>query len=137
MSAIRIFAILGAVAVSLALQYGLGAPSYVSLPSGVAAYFVIRFSRDARQNLSWKLGYGRGKEGRTWSEPWWVDRKVYALAYMQGKLADMQAKGASKAPSDYERDDMDSEKQRTMFSQGAALRKQQQPEPEESFRAES
>jgi hypothetical protein len=81
----RIIAILIGVGISLGLYNSLGAPSYVSLPLGAVAYLVIRFWRDAHQNLSWKLGYGRGKAGRPWSEPWWVDRKIYALAYMQGK----------------------------------------------------
>ena len=40
---IRIGAILGAVAVSFALQNGFGVSRDVSLLSGVAAYFVIRF----------------------------------------------------------------------------------------------
>jgi hypothetical protein len=39
------------------------------------------------QMLSWKLGYGRGKEGRVYSCPWWANRVVYAVAYMQGKEA--------------------------------------------------
>jgi hypothetical protein len=41
--------------------------------------------QDLHQNLSWKLGHGRGKEGRAYSCPWWVDKMVYSLAYMQGK----------------------------------------------------
>jgi hypothetical protein len=41
--------------------------------------------RDWHQTLSWKLGYGRAKAGRPYSCPWWVDKTVYALAYMQGK----------------------------------------------------
>jgi hypothetical protein len=43
--------------------------------------------KDWHQTLSWKLGYGRGKERRAYSCPWWVDKVVYALAYMQGKEA--------------------------------------------------
>ena len=85
MSANRIIAILVAIGISSGLQLGLGAPSYISLTLGVVAYFAVRFARDARQNLSWKLGYGRGKAGRPWTAPWWVDRQIYALAYMQGK----------------------------------------------------
>jgi hypothetical protein len=85
MSANRIIAIPVAIGISSGLQFGLGAPSYVSLIVGAVAYFAIRFSRDAHQNLSWKLGYGRGKAGRPWTEPWWVDRKIYAIAFMQGK----------------------------------------------------
>jgi hypothetical protein len=45
--------------------------------------------KDCRQTLSWKLGYGRGKAGRAYSRPWWVDETVYALAYMQGKGAEI------------------------------------------------
>jgi hypothetical protein len=39
--------------------------------------------KDWHQTLSWKLGYGRGEEGRAYSCPWWVDEQVYALAFMQ------------------------------------------------------
>jgi hypothetical protein len=80
MSLIRICAILVALAVSLGLQYGVGTPSYVSLLSGVVTYLAVRFAGNAHQNLSWKLGYLHGKKGRPWNEPWWVDRKIYALA---------------------------------------------------------
>jgi len=59
------------------------------LTAGLVWYFAVRLGRDLRQNMSWKLGYGRGKAGRPWSEPWWVDRKVYGLAYMQGKGVDL------------------------------------------------
>jgi hypothetical protein len=41
--------------------------------------------RDWHQNISWKLGYGRGKKGLPFTCPWWVDKKVYARAYMEGK----------------------------------------------------
>jgi hypothetical protein len=85
MSANRIIAILVAIGISSGLQFGLGAPSYVSLILGAVTYFAVRFGRDAHQNLSWKLGYGRGRARRPWTEPWWVDRKVYGLAYLQGK----------------------------------------------------
>jgi hypothetical protein len=81
----RIIAILIGIGISLGLHNGLDMPSHFSLPLGVVGYFAVRYGRDAHQNLSWKLGYGRGKEGRDCSEPWWVDRKVYALAYLQGK----------------------------------------------------
>jgi hypothetical protein len=81
----RIIAILIAVGISSALQFGLGAPSYVSFTLGVITYLAVRFARDAHQNLRWKLGYGRGKAGRPWTEPSWADRMIYALAYMQGK----------------------------------------------------
>jgi hypothetical protein len=43
-------------------------------------------------NTSWKLGYGRGKEGRAYSCPWWVDETVYALAYMQGQGVEIPSK---------------------------------------------
>ena len=92
MSAIRIIAILIAIAIAWGLRFGLDAPSYVAFPAGVFAYFVVRYGRTAHQNLSWKLGYGRGKQGRAWSEPWWVDRKVYARAYMQSKSRKAESK---------------------------------------------
>ena len=41
--------------------------------------------RDVHQNLSWKLGFAYGKEGRSHKCPWWADSTVFALAYMQGK----------------------------------------------------
>jgi hypothetical protein len=85
MSAGRIIAILVGVGISLVAIYGFDAPSYISLPLGAVTYLGVRFWRNAHQNLSWKLGYRRGKNGRPWSEPWWVDRQIYALAYMQGK----------------------------------------------------
>jgi hypothetical protein len=41
--------------------------------------------KDLRQTLSWKLGYGRGRAGLSSDCPWWADRVVFALAFMQGK----------------------------------------------------
>jgi hypothetical protein len=49
--------------------------------------------RDAQQNLSWKLGFGNGIEGQPYSRPWWADRSVYALAYLQGKSAEFAPVG--------------------------------------------
>ena len=46
---------------------------------------MLAIIKDWRQTLSWKLGYGRGKAGRAYGRPWWVDETVYALPYMQGK----------------------------------------------------
>jgi hypothetical protein len=44
--------------------------------------------RDFHQNLSYKLGYGRGLENRRpFACPWWVDQTVYGLAYMDGYKA--------------------------------------------------
>ena len=54
-------------------------------PSTEGRIDMISRIRDWHQTLSWKLGYGRGKEGRAYTCPWWVDKTVYALAYMQGK----------------------------------------------------
>jgi hypothetical protein len=92
MSAIRIIAILIAIAIAWGLRFGLDASSYVAFPAGVVAYFVVRYGRAAHQNLSWKFGYERGKAGRAWSEPWWVDRKVYGRAYMQGMGREAESK---------------------------------------------
>jgi hypothetical protein len=36
-----------------------------------------------RQRLSWKVGQARGKAGRSYSCPWWADKRVYALAFLQ------------------------------------------------------
>jgi hypothetical protein len=52
---------------------------------------MLTIIKDWHQTLSWKLGFGRGKEGRAYSCPWWVDKTVYALAYMQGKEAATEA----------------------------------------------
>jgi hypothetical protein len=38
-----------------------------------------------RQTLSWKIGFRRGKAGRTYKCPWWADERVYGLAFLQGK----------------------------------------------------
>ena len=44
----------------------------------------MHWLRDQWQTLSYKLGYGRGLEGRAFTMPWWVDRIVYGLAYADG-----------------------------------------------------
>jgi hypothetical protein len=41
--------------------------------------------RDWHQTLSWKLGYGHAKQARPFRCPWWADKMIYSLAYMQGK----------------------------------------------------
>jgi len=48
------------------------------------ALATMKTLRDWHQTLSWKLGYRRGRAGRTYSCPWWADERVYALAFMQG-----------------------------------------------------
>jgi hypothetical protein len=48
---------------------------------------LFEVARNTRQTLSWKLGYGRGKAGRYYRCPWWADRLVFAVAYMQGRTA--------------------------------------------------
>ena len=40
--------------------------------------------KDWYQTLSWKLGLRRGMTGRSAKCPWWADRGVFALAYMEG-----------------------------------------------------
>jgi hypothetical protein len=42
-----------------------------------------------RQTLSWKVGFARGKAGRDYSCPWWADERVYGLAFLQGKSAEI------------------------------------------------
>ena len=44
--------------------------------------------RDWHQNLSWKVSYQRGKEGRPFVTPWWADKELCSYAYMQGKGVD-------------------------------------------------
>jgi hypothetical protein len=46
---------------------------------------MIERIKDWRQAVSWKLGHGHAKKGRSYSCPWWVDEFVYALAFLQGK----------------------------------------------------
>ena len=41
--------------------------------------------RDMHQNISWNLGFKQGKEGLQHKCPWWVDRMVFSLAYLQAK----------------------------------------------------
>jgi hypothetical protein len=52
--------------------------------------------RDWHQTLSYKLGYGRGLEGRVFTVPWWVDGIVYALAYADGTKERQQRAAAKK-----------------------------------------
>lgn len=52
--------------------------------------------RDIHQTLSWKVGYRRGKAGRDYRCPWWADRLVSAVAYMQGKTAAGKARRPAK-----------------------------------------
>ena len=87
-STMRIIAILVGCGILFALDYGLSAPWFVSLPLALIGYFVTRYGRDVRQNSSWKLGYERGKAGSPWREgPWWSDRLVYAAGFSHGGLA--------------------------------------------------
>jgi hypothetical protein len=51
--------------------------------------------RDQWQTLSYKLGYGRGLEGRPFTTPSWVDSIVYALAYADG-TKERQQRAAAK-----------------------------------------
>jgi hypothetical protein len=47
--------------------------------------------RNVHQNISYKVGYGRGHRGRPFKCPWWADRIVYALAHMDGYKAYLEA----------------------------------------------
>jgi hypothetical protein len=58
--------------------------SYFALIAPMPEANMFDWIRDWHETLSWKLGYGRGKEGRAYSCPWWVDKVVYGTAYMQG-----------------------------------------------------
>jgi hypothetical protein len=41
--------------------------------------------RDLHQNLSYRLGYAHGSRRRKpFKCPWWVDKTIYGLAYMDG-----------------------------------------------------
>jgi hypothetical protein len=41
--------------------------------------------RDWHQNLSWNVGYNHACRGQKHAPPWWADKQIYALAYLQGK----------------------------------------------------
>src|SRR5262245_54268582 len=58
-----------------------------SLLVGCATRKQMAETKRFRKILGWTItGIGRRKEGRLWSEPWWVDRKIYTIANIQGKL---------------------------------------------------
>ncbi len=40
--------------------------------------------RDWHQNLSWNVGHRQGQAKRPFKCPWWADRQIFGLAYMQG-----------------------------------------------------
>jgi hypothetical protein len=41
--------------------------------------------RDFHQTLSYKIGFAHGlRNRRPFSCPWWLDRVVYSLAFMEG-----------------------------------------------------
>lgn len=40
--------------------------------------------RDWHQNLSWNAGYRQAMRERPFHLPWWVDREIFGLAYIQG-----------------------------------------------------
>ena len=44
--------------------------------------------RDWHQNLSWGAGYRQGKRKQPFRCPWWADREIFGLAYMQGKTGE-------------------------------------------------
>jgi hypothetical protein len=46
---------------------------------------MLVFVKNWRVTLSWKLGFRRGKSGRAYRCPWWVDKVAYRLAFMQGE----------------------------------------------------
>ena len=41
--------------------------------------------RDLHQTLSRKIGFRHAKAGLPQRCPWWADRLVYAIAYLEGK----------------------------------------------------
>jgi hypothetical protein len=84
----RAIAILVGIGILFGLEYGLGTQWYVALPLALIGYLGLRYGRDMRQNLSWKLGYDRGKAERTSGKgPWWTDRQWYAAGHSHGQMA--------------------------------------------------
>jgi hypothetical protein len=49
--------------------------------------------RDWHQNLSWNVGHRQGQEQRPFRCPWWVDREIFGLAYMQGMTGEQSITG--------------------------------------------
>ena len=53
-----------------------------------------------RRKLSWKVGFERGVKEQPYSCPWWADREVLTLAYIQGRGVKIRSVGQnSKGPS--------------------------------------
>jgi hypothetical protein len=46
--------------------------------------------RTIHQKLSYQLGFARGLRGRPFKSPWWVDRTVYAIGYIDGQRVRVQ-----------------------------------------------
>jgi hypothetical protein len=51
---------------------------------------MIAIVRDWHQTISWKLGFGHGKEGRAYRRPRWVNEAIYALAYTYARHVKIQ-----------------------------------------------
>jgi hypothetical protein len=45
---------------------------------------MLSLIRDWHQNLSWNVGYHQGREKRSFKCPWWADKEICGLAYLQG-----------------------------------------------------
>jgi len=44
--------------------------------------------RDWHQNLSWNAGYRQGQRKWPFRCPWWADREIFSVAYMQGRTGE-------------------------------------------------
>jgi hypothetical protein len=71
------------------------------LQRGRTLYYWLR---DKRQNLTFKWGWVKGKNGRPFKCPWWADSAVFALAYMNGKIGLQPPDPAEIFPDRFSRD---------------------------------
>jgi hypothetical protein len=44
--------------------------------------------RDWHQSVSWNAGYVQGAQQQPFRCPWWADRMIFGVAYMQGMTGD-------------------------------------------------
>jgi hypothetical protein len=61
---------------------------------------MLALLRNWHKNVSWKLGYLRGRKRLPWKSPWWADKMVHSLGYMQGKGVELSPLTESNAKHD-------------------------------------
>jgi hypothetical protein len=53
----------------------------------------MQWLRDLRQTLSYNMGYGLGCQGLPFKCPWWADKAVCGLAYIEGRKVYLESLG--------------------------------------------